>query len=150
MKTKKQKSLGVKSGFTTPYLKIVDVRDDNFYPYPKPTPPESPTHPPPPPPPPPPIPTRLVSSLFILKNIKNIKTLIQITINPPFLASVVECSIFQKDRALGGEGSRVRVPVKTVYYIITKVFICKKTITVFKKHQNDVLYVFKNMNQTRA
>ena len=34
MKTKKQKSLGVSSDFSTPYLKIVDVRDDKFLPIP--------------------------------------------------------------------------------------------------------------------
>ena len=39
--------------------------------------------------------------------------------------------------------------MRTIYYIITKVFIYKKTITVFNKHQNGVSCVFKNRIKPR-
>ena len=36
--------------------------------------------------------------------------------------------MFQKDKVYGGEGSQVRVPVSTIYYIVTKVFNYKKML----------------------
>ena len=40
--------------------------------------------------------------------------------------------------------------MRTIYYIITKVFIYKKkTIIVFNKHQNGVACVFKNRKKPR-
>ena len=39
--------------------------------------------------------------------------------------------------------------MRTIYYIITKVFIYKKIIIVFNKHQNGVACVFKNRKKPR-
>ena len=39
---------------------------------------------------------------------------------------LIKRSTFQKDMTYGGEGSRVRVPVETVYFIVIKEFSCKK------------------------
>ena len=46
--------------------------------------------------------------------------------SPSCLAHVVKSLTFQKGRVWGGEGSRVRVLMRTVYYIVTKVNSKKK------------------------
>ena len=47
-------------------------------------------------------------------------------INVQRLTHMVKRSTFQKDMTYGGEGSRVRVPVETIYFIVIKEFSCKK------------------------
>ena len=47
-------------------------------------------------------------------------------INVQRLTHMVKRLTFQKDMTCGGEASRVRVPIETVYYIVIKEFSCKK------------------------
>ena len=54
---------------------------------------------------------------------------------------MIECSTFQKGRAKGGKESRVRVPMGTIYYIVTKVFSCQKmlmSISLSRSQNQDI------------